>query len=115
MSNNNLLTRTLLISKKQPGIIVVSRGASNDLDEATVLSTGLSQIRAFNLANTTSTSKPYDFENSGRLLGWGLRNSVGVAEHPVTGGIYSVENSIDGVTRQGFDIHQNNPGEFRQS
>jgi glucose/arabinose dehydrogenase len=111
MSNNDLVTRTLLISKKQPGMIVVSRGGTSDLDEATVLGSGLSQIRAFNLANMTSTDKPYDFENSGRILGWGLRNSVGVAEHPVTGGIYSVENSIDGVTRQGTDIHENNPGE----
>ncbi|KAB5566712.1 soluble quino protein glucose/sorbosone dehydrogenase [Coniochaeta sp. 2T2.1] len=111
MSNNDLVTRTLLVSQKQPGYIVVSRGGTSDLDEATVLSSGLSQIRAFNLANLTSISKPYDFETSGRVLGWGLRNSVGVAEHPVTGGIYSVENSIDGVTRQGTDIHENNPGE----
>jgi glucose/arabinose dehydrogenase len=111
MSNDDLVTRTLLISQKQPGFIVVSRGGTDDLNEATVLGSGLSQIRAFNLGNLTSISKPYDFENSGLVLGWGLRNSVGVAEHPVTGGIYSVENSIDGVTRQGKDIHENNPGE----
>lgn len=111
MSNNDLVTRTLLVSQKQPGYIIVSRGGTSDLSEATVLGSGISQIRAFNLANLTSISKPYDFDTSGRLLGWGLRNSVGVAEHPVTGGIYSVENSIDGVTRQGTDIHENNPGE----
>lgn len=44
-------------------------------------------------------------------MGWGLRNSVGVAEHPVTGGIYSVENSADQIERTGTDIHQDNPGE----
>ena len=42
---------------------------------------------------------------------WGLRNSVGVAEHPETGGLYSVENSADGITRDGVDVHENNPGE----
>ena len=111
MSSNDLVTRTLLISEKQPGYIVVSRGGTDDDAAATILSSGLSQIRAFNLANLTSVSKPYDFDTSGRLLGWGLRNSVGIAEHPGTGGIYSVENSIDGVTRNGTDIHENNPGE----
>jgi glucose/arabinose dehydrogenase len=113
MSNNDIVTRTLLVSQKEPGMLVVSRGGAgdDDLTAATVLGSGLSQIRAFNLANLTSDSKPYDFDNSGRVLGWGLRNSVGVAEHPVTGGIYSVENSIDGVTRNGTDIHENNPGE----
>ena len=34
-----------------------------------------------------------------------------MAEHPITGGIYSVENSIDDLNRTGQDIHQNNPGE----
>lgn len=111
MSNDDLVTRTLLISQKQPGYMIVSRGGNSDLAEATVLASGLAQMRAFNLANLSSISKPYDFATSGRLLGWGLRNSVGVAEHPVTGGIYSVENSIDGVTRNGVDIHQENPGE----
>lgn len=111
MSNDDLVTRTLLISQKQPGYMVVSRGGNSDLAEATVLGSGLAQIRAFNLANLSSISKPYDFATSGRLLGWGLRNSVGVAEHPETGGIYSVENSIDGVTRNGVDVHQHNPGD----
>ena len=44
-------------------------------------------------------------------MGWGLRNAVGVAEHPVTGGVYSVENSCDQFTRDGTDIHEDNPGE----
>ena len=36
---------------------------------------------------------------------------MGVAEHPETGGLYSVENSADDIKRDGVDIHQNNPGE----
>ena len=53
----------------------------------------------------------YSFAHDGLRLGWGLRNSVGVSEHPQTGGIYSVENSVDDLNRTGQDIHQNNPGE----
>ena len=45
------------------------------------------------------------------MLGWGLRNSVGVAEHPLTGGIYSVDMGMDYATRDGKDISQNNPGD----
>jgi len=112
MSNNDHTTRTLLISQKQPGILVVSRGSNSNIDlEAEDISTGHSQIRAFDVSNITSTTPPYDFTTSGRLLGWGLRNSVGVAEEPLTGGIYSVENSADQIVRDGVDIHENNPGE----
>ncbi|KAK3987116.1 soluble quino protein glucose/sorbosone dehydrogenase [Cladorrhinum sp. PSN332] len=112
MSNNDLVTRTLLISKKQQGTLVVSRGsAEQNKDRAAVLSNGLSQIRAFDVGNLTINSAPYNFNTEGTILGWGLRNSVGVGEHPGTGGIYAVENSVDGVTRNGKDIRENNPGE----
>jgi len=36
---------------------------------------------------------------------------VGVAEEPLTGGLYSVENSADEIDRDGVDVHENNPGE----
>jgi glucose/arabinose dehydrogenase len=112
MNNTDHMTRTLLMSQMQPGILVVSRGsATNEDSEADDILMGHSQLRAFNVSNVTATSPPYDFTTSGRLLGWGLRNSVGLAEEPLTGGIYSVENSVDQITRDGIDIHQNNPGE----
>jgi glucose/arabinose dehydrogenase len=112
MSNDDHTTRTLMMSNKEPGTLVVSRGSNSNIDlEAESLSSGHSQIKAYDLTNITSTSEPYDFTTSGRLLGWGLRNSVGVAEEPLTGGIYSVENSADEIDRNGVDIHENNPGE----
>jgi glucose/arabinose dehydrogenase len=112
MSNDDHTTRTLLMSAKESGILVVSRGSNSNIDlEAEDITTGHSQIKAFNVTNLTSTSHPYDFKSAGRLLGWGLRNSVGVAEEPLAGGIYSVENSADQIDRDGVDIHQNNPGE----
>lgn len=110
MSNSDHTTRTLLISQKVNGMLLVSRGSTSNVDpEAAVLSSGHSQLRAFNLDNMTG--QPYDYSTDGLRLGWGLRNSVGVVEHPTTGGIYSVENSVDQATRDGEDVHEDNPGE----
>ena len=98
------------MSQKVNGTLLISRGSTSNIDpEAEMLSSGHSQIRAFNLLNITSDG--YDFDTDGLRLGWGLRNSVGIAEHPTTGGIYSVENSVDQATRDGQDVHEDNPGE----
>ncbi len=110
MNTEDHTTRTLLVSQKVNGTLLISRGSTANIDpEAEMLSSGHSQIRAFNLLNITSAG--YDFDTDGLRLGWGLRNSVGVAEHPTTGGIYSVENSVDQATRDGVDVHEDNPGE----
>lgn len=110
MTTDDHTTRTLLLSKKVPGLLLVSRGSTSNIDiEAASLASGHSEIKAFNLNKMSGTA--YDFDTAGLRLGWGLRNSVGVAEHPTTGGIYSVENSADQITRDGVDVHQNNPGE----
>ncbi|KAF4990093.1 hypothetical protein FDECE_14501 [Fusarium decemcellulare] len=113
MTNSGHTSRTLLLSSKYPEMLLVSRGsAGNEDEEAEDRSTGHSQLRAFNISafNDDDDAKSYDFMD-GDLLGWGLRNSVGVAEHPETGGIYSVENSVDNLSRKGRDIHTDNPGE----
>ncbi|ORY61229.1 glucose sorbosone dehydrogenase [Pseudomassariella vexata] len=110
VNGNGHVTRTLLMSSKQPGMLLVSKGSGDNVDDrARDRSTGVSQIRAFNMSNLPNT--PYDYASEGTMLGWGLRNSVGVAEEPITGGIFSVENSVDQITRDGTDIHQDNPGE----
>lgn len=110
MANNDHATRTLLLSQKVPELLLISRGSTSNVDiEAASLSSGRSQIRAFNMTNMTNDA--YDYTTDGMRLGWGLRNSVGIAEHPDTGGIYSVENSVDQIMREGKDVHQDNPGE----
>jgi glucose/arabinose dehydrogenase len=112
MHNSDHVTRTLLLSRKQTGVLLVSRGSAANVDEvAAQLSSGHSQIRAFDVSNLTSSSLPYDYASGGKLIGWGLRNSVGIAEEPLTGGIYSVENGADDLRRAGVDIHRDNPGE----
>ncbi|KAI9748657.1 MAG: hypothetical protein M4579_007157 [Chaenotheca gracillima] len=110
MGTSDHVTRTLLLSQKQPDTLVVSRGSTSNIDPAAEdLDSGHCQIKSFNL--TTVPDDGYDFNTDGDRLGWGLRNSVGVAEHPVTGGMYSVENSVDEIMRDNKDIHQDNPGE----
>jgi glucose/arabinose dehydrogenase len=110
MATEDHVTRTLLIPQKVDGLLVVSRGSTENIDPAAEqLASGHSQIKVFNLTNITSQG--YNFNTDGLRLGWGLRNDVGVAEHPLTGGIYSVENSADQITRDGQDIHEDNPGE----
>lgn len=111
MDNGGHKTRTILLSRKHPEIIVVSRGSDGNIDdEAREESTGHSQIRAYNITELGDDDEPFDYMD-GFMLGWGLRNSVGIDEHPETGGIWSVENSVDQLRRNGRDIHRDNPGE----
>ncbi|EME49000.1 hypothetical protein DOTSEDRAFT_162972 [Dothistroma septosporum NZE10] len=109
MGGSDHTSRTLLLSKSAPGLMVINRGSFSNLDlQAIDVNSGVSQIKAFNVTNST---EPYDFVVDGLLLGWGLRNDVGIAEEPTTGRIYSVENSADQVNRSNQDIHENNPAE----
>ena len=101
-------TRTLLALEKSPGILIVSRGSVGNLDpDARTVSSGSSQIRAFNVSDISKEQKFTD----GYLIGWGLRNSVGLGEHPIDGGIWSNENGNDNMNRTGVAIHNDSPGE----
>jgi len=109
MNNSGHTTRTLLLSQQVPGMMVVSRGSGGNLDPAsTTIEGGTAQVKAFNLNNRTDV---YDWNNDGLLMAWGVRNEVGLVEHPVTGGIWGVENSADQISRDGVDVSNNNPGE----
>ena len=109
MSTEDHTTRTLLLSKKVNGTLIVTRGSTANIDPAALdITSGHSQVKAFNLLNQSHT---YNYDADGRILGWGLRNDVGVDEEPLMGGIYTVENSVDQMNRSGIDIHQDNPGE----
>lgn len=111
MSGSDHRTRTLLLSEMVNNTLVISRGSDSNIDPpAADITSGHSQIRAFNIGNLTGDQN-YTYASDGLRLGWGLRNSVGVAEHPVTGGIWSVENSADNLRRDGASIREDNPGE----
>lgn len=112
MSNSDHTTRTLLLSKKNPSMLLVSRGSQSNEDEnAEDIDSGHSQIRSFDLSKLDDgkDAKPFEYLD-GHVIGWGLRNSVGVTEHP-SGGLWSVENSVDQLHRKGKDIHSDNPAE----
>ncbi|KAF2186376.1 soluble quino protein glucose dehydrogenase [Zopfia rhizophila CBS 207.26] len=103
------LTRSLYVSKKVPGLLLVQRGSDGNVDPAAgQIETARSQIRIFNISQIMQA--PVEFSN-GEVLGWGLRNSVGFTEHPVTGGVWSVDNGLDEIQRDGKDIHEDNPAE----
>jgi glucose/arabinose dehydrogenase len=91
MSNADHISRTILISKKVPNMMLISRGSGGNIDtDARNVATAHSNIRAFNISGTAKAT-PYA---GGILVGWGLRNSVGLAEHPVTGGKRTLQNLV---------------------
>lgn len=111
MSGSDHTTRTLLYSNFSDSTLVITRGSTANIDPDTLeIASGHSQIKSFSLTDP-ATSSNASFDSVGNLLGWGLRNDVGIAEHPVTGGLWSVENSVDQLNRSGVDIHANNPAE----
>ena len=85
MLSGGHVTRTVMASKKSPDTLVVSVGSNGNIDASTSQITyGRSQLRTFSISKTSQASVAY---TAGEVLGWGLRNSVGVTENPVTGGI----------------------------
>jgi glucose/arabinose dehydrogenase len=83
-------SRTLLVPKAAPNLLLVSRGSDGNRDmETREEKSGRSQIRYWEIDEFTG--KPLDYSSTGTILGWGLRNSVGVGEDPTTGGIVSIE------------------------
>jgi glucose/arabinose dehydrogenase len=122
------LTRTLRIPQSDPNILIVQRGSDGNIDTSTVqASSGKSQVRIFKISDILAN--PVDYSKSGTVLGFGLRNSVGWAQHPITHEIvsislpnstailcanqtkWSVENSADDIKKGGKDVHTNNPAE----
>ncbi|KAK7193495.1 nhl repeat-containing protein [Paraphaeosphaeria sporulosa] len=107
-SGHAMTARTLLVPKSQPNILLVQVGSNGNLDTgAAQPSSGRSQIRIFKLADIDAGPKAY---TTGEILGYGIRNNVGIAEDP-HGGIFSVNNGMDDMTVSGKDVHNTNPCE----
>ncbi|OBS22570.1 hypothetical protein FPOA_08906 [Fusarium poae] len=105
-------TRTLTIPLAgNPNLLLVAGGSDGNLDSETVNKDVVrSQVRVFKIDEMLAADAPLEYGEAS-LLGWGLRNSVGWAEDPATGHIWSVENSVDNLYRGDVDIHNTNPGE----
>jgi glucose/arabinose dehydrogenase len=80
--------------------MIITRGSDSNIDTGSAeISSGRSQIRRFALNGTT-----YDWME-GELLGWGLRNGVGIALDSDGTSLWEVENSADQVYWSGVDVH----------
>lgn len=102
-------TRTLLLPPSDPDFLLVSWGSDGNVDpQARDSTSGYSTVKAFNISDT---SRVWEYASEGLLVGYGLRNSVGLAQNPVTGGLFSNENSIDNLARDGVEIVEDNPAE----
>ncbi|KAJ2924136.1 hypothetical protein H1R20_g12958, partial [Candolleomyces eurysporus] len=113
MNNPGHTTRTLWISRKDPNYLLVSVGSDGNIDGPSIREeTGRAQIRVFDMRRIPSGGLAYS--SSGEVMGYGLRNDVGIAEDR-NGTIHSVENSLDNAYRttdgDRKDIHTNNPAE----
>lgn len=77
-------TRAILVSKASPDTIFVARGSNGNVDTATTAtSSGRSMIRSFSISQSLSSVAQYT--TGGELVGWGLRNIVGMGEDPLGG------------------------------
>ena len=90
MVNGGHQTRTLLIPETAPDLLYVLRGSDGNIDNATTeTGTARSIMKIFNVTELLAATEPIDYAAGGEISAWGLRNSVGVAEDPSTGGIVS--------------------------
>jgi len=89
MYNSYQVTRTVLFSKASPNLVLVSVGSGSDLDlTAASASSGRASVRVFNTLTIPSTGVQYN-STAGKVLGYGLRNDVGITEDRA-GNIHSV-------------------------
>ncbi|KAK3372679.1 soluble quino protein glucose/sorbosone dehydrogenase [Podospora didyma] len=103
-------TRALMTSKFSPDTLLVAIGSAANVDTPTTAqSAGRSMIKMFSIKQISAT--PVTYNAGGEVLGWGLRNIVGMGEHPINGGVWSVENSMDDIKLGGKDVHNENPAE----
>ncbi|KAF2187601.1 iron reductase domain protein [Zopfia rhizophila CBS 207.26] len=105
-------TRTLAMHPSK-NFLMVSHGSAENTDQPTINpKTGRSVVRGFDMDKVPSGG--YNWVNDGWLVGYGMRNDVGITfdlnEH-----LWGVENSGDQFTRrvnnQNTDIHIDNPAE----
>lgn len=102
-------TRTLLLPSNDPDYLLISWGSDGNRDpQAREPTSGYSSVKAFDITNT---SRVWDYASEGTIVGWGLRNSIGLAQNPIDGGLWSNENSIDNLNRSDVSIVEDNPAE----
>ncbi|PMD35890.1 iron reductase domain protein [Hyaloscypha variabilis F] len=102
-------TRTLQTVPQHPNLLVIAHGSNDNWDYAAGnAKTGRAIVKVFDLS--TAPSSGYNYVSGGSVVGYGMRNEVGVA-FDGNNMLWGVENSGDNFARGGKDIHENNPAE----
>ncbi|KAG8738888.1 hypothetical protein FRC10_006405 [Ceratobasidium sp. 414] len=97
------VTRSMLLQPpNDPKYVIVTRGATADPKS------GPAEIRRFKLDGVPPSGWSWQ---QGEILGWGLRNGVGIAFSKDGKSVWEVENGPDNAHWQGVDVHNNNPAE----
>jgi hypothetical protein len=86
-------TRAILISKFDPDKLLVAVGSNANIDTGSVSeSSGRCMIKVFSVSETIKQTANY--ATGGKIVGWGLRNIVGIGEDPAYGGIVGPVSSL---------------------
>jgi glucose/arabinose dehydrogenase len=71
MYNYYHFTRTLLISKKNPNLLVVTVGSNDNIDQASFQkATGRAAIKVFDLRTLPSGGTPFNNSQYGKYMGY---------------------------------------------
>jgi len=102
-------TRTLMVVKSQPNLVLLQVGSNANLDmQSAQPSTGRAIIKIFDMSKAPASG--YAYKTSGEVFAYGLRNEIGFVQDPA-GIVWGVENSGDDFKLNNQDIHTDNPAE----
>ncbi|KAI0398169.1 soluble quino protein glucose dehydrogenase [Xylariaceae sp. FL0594] len=102
-------TRTLMVVRSQPNMVLVQVGSNSNLDMPSAQpSTGRAIIKIFDMSKAPASG--YNYKTAGEVFAYGLRNEIGFVQDP-SGVVWGVENSGDDFRVNNQDIHTDNPAE----
>lgn len=97
MNNNYHYTRTLLISKKNPNLLVVTVGSNDNIDQASFQkATGRAAIKVFDLTTLPSSGTQFNNSQYGKYMGcvWLYVRSVSVTDIGSIGSATAFETTL---------------------
>ncbi len=93
MSPGGHSTRTVAVVPQQPNLLLAQVGSNSNWDYASESpSAGRSIVKVFDMSKVPDGG--YTYNSQGQVLGYGMRNEIGLAFDPV-GHVWGVENSGD--------------------
>ncbi|KAF3923814.1 hypothetical protein ABW21_db0201301 [Orbilia brochopaga] len=96
LKNPLAITRVMAIPKQYPNLLLVFRSAEGDDDvAASLISTGRSMIKIFDLSKVPTGG--YDYEKDGTVFAYGVRDSVDMTEDRYHN-FWNVDNGADVIS-----------------